>query len=166
MPRGRRSLSTLVERDPTKDVPEQERIGQSRQKMTLADRLSLEHQIEEGEASLNHGLKGTPVDAKAKKDIEKKKMLLAHDEDLVARGSEKDQLDRREKELRDMLVRSMPTKTEMWRKTGSNESQQAIRHNVEFQRKYDRECKEWQNIRCRQEPDNPYAQSLENIRPD
>lgn len=166
MPRGRRSLSALVEADPTRQMPEEERIERGRQKLTYADRVSLEHQIEEGEASIQHGLKGTANDPKAKRELEKKKMLLAHDEDLVARGNDKDRLDVREKELRDILVRHMPTKTEMWRKTGSNESQQAIRHNLDFQTKHDREIKEWQNIRCRQEPENPYAQSLENIRPD
>lgn len=166
MPRERRSLSALVEADPTKQVPEQEKIERNRQKLTYADRVSLQHQIEEGEASLQHGLAGTANDPKAKRDLERKKMLLAHDDDLVARGSDKDRLNSREKELRDLLVRHMPTKTEMWRKTGSNESQQAIRHNLDFQMKFDGQIKEWQNIRCRQEPDNPYAQSLENIRPD
>ena len=166
MPRGRRSLSELVE-DPTKSrMSEEERIDRGGQKMTVADRLSLEHQIQEAEASIQHGLKGTSNDPKAKRELERKKMLLAHDDDLVARGSEKDRLDTREKELRDLLVRNMPTKTEMWRKSGSNESQQAIRHNLDFQNRFDREIKEWQNIRCRQDPDNPYAQSLENIRPD
>jgi len=147
-------------------VSEEERIGANRQKMTVADRMTLQHQIEEGEASINHGMKDVPVDARAKREIERKKMLLAHDEELVPTGNEKDLLDAREKELRQLLIKEMPTKTEMWRKTGSNESQQAIRHNVNFQAKHDAEVKEWQNIRCRQEPDNPFAQSLENIRPD
>lgn len=165
MPRGRRGLSELV--DPTKqDGNEEERIGSNRQKMTVADRVTLQHQIAETEASLEHGLKDAKNDPKVKRELERKKMLLAHDEDLVARGSEKDRLAAREKELRTLLVEKMPTKEEMWRKTGSPESQQAIRHNLSFQRQYGSQIREWQNIRCQQEPDNPFAQSLENIRPD
>lgn len=72
----------------------------------------------------------------------------------------------RKKQLEKVLADNMPSKEEMWRKTGTSESQQAIRHNIEFQKRFASETKEYQQVMARLEPDDPDAQSLERIRPD
>lgn len=156
--------------DPTKSVSQEERIGAGRQKLGEEDRQSIARQVREDEDALAaaSGLKGVKPDLGAiKQRLERNKMILGHDEDLTPRtDSEKDRLYARLKEITGILQKEMPTKREMWPKTGSTEAQQAVRHNVRFQERYGALCHEYQELKKRLDPDDPYAQSLELIRPD
>lgn len=142
-----------------------EKIGARKTKMNVADRESLKRQIEDTEANLND-VKDVAPSGDIRAQNEQRKKILQHDEDLEARGLSKDRLAEREEKIREILVREMPSKEEMWRRSGTSESQQAIRHNIHFQDKYGDLVREWQDLKVKLEPDDPYAQSLENIRPD
>jgi len=159
--------------DPTKQVSQEEKIGRGDRKLEESDRSNLRRQVEEDEAILlgstqpENQLKSQTVDlASVKARYDRNKMILGHDEDLTARDSEKDRLNARLKEITAILQKEMPTKHEMWPKTGSVEAQQAVRHNVKFQEQYGALCHEYQELKKRLEPDDPYAHSLELIRPD
>lgn len=166
---ARKSYADILEKDPTKSVPKEEKIGRTTEKLTESDRRSLADQIARKEAEILDKKDMNP-DADIsdmKKDIEHKKMILQHDDDLTPKsGGQKDRLAARAEELASVLKQNMPTKREMWPKPGSTEAQQAIRHNLQFQDKYSEQCREWQDIQNKLNPDDPYAQSLETIRPD
>lgn len=100
-----------------------------------------------------------------KKQIEHKKMVLDHDEDLRAHGGDKDRLFNRQKEIEDILKKHKPSHKEMWAKDPS-EFSRAVQHNVTYQDKYQPLEHELQNIRTRLEPDDPNAHSLEYLRAD
>ena len=98
-----------------------------------------------------------------KKQIEHKRMVLDHDEDLRARGGEKDRLAARQGEIEEILKKHKPPNKEMWAKDPSDFSR-AVQHNVTYQEKYQSLEHELQNIRVRLEPDDPNAHSLEYLR--
>lgn len=154
--------------DPTK-MSSEEKIGRTKQKLHESDRRSLSGDIERREEEIR-AKKDLNPDADVsdlKREIDHKKMILQHDDDLVPKsGSERDRLAARAKNIEDILKKEMPTKREMWPKPGSAESQQAVRHNLKFQEQRDGLCKEWQEIQKKLNPEDPYAQSLELIRPD
>lgn len=154
--------------DPTKQVSQEERIGRSGRKLEESDKQSLRLQVAQDEELLSASLKTASTDsAQIRSRLERNKMILAHDDDLTPKsGSEKDRLHARLKDITETLQKNMPTKREMWPKTGSAEAQQAVRHNVRFQEQYGPLCHEYQELKKRLEPDDPYAQSLELIRPD
>lgn len=159
--------------DPTKEVPLEEKIGTGRQKMDESDRSRIQREVQDDEMALlasadpEQKLRSQSIDvAGIKSRLERNKMILGHDEDLTARGGEKDRMARRLAEVTSILQKNMPTKREMWPKTGSVEAQQAVRHNVRFQENYGPLCHEYQELKKRLDPDDPYAQSLELIRPD
>lgn len=140
------------------------------EKMSVAERAALQQDINTREEQLSN-----PEDLKAanqngveemKLDIAKKKEVLQRDEDLVARGAEKDRVQQRIKELEAEFVKDMPTRNEMWAKPGTEESDRAVQKNLRFHRLHDREVFEWQNLKKRLEPNDPWAQSLDSIRPD
>lgn len=156
-------------KDPTKRIPQEEKIGRTTQKLTESDRRSLAHQIEQKEQEIlaKRDMSPDADVSEMKKDIEHKKMILQHDDDLTPKsGGQKDRLAARAEEIRGILVKKMPSKREMWPKPGSTESQQAVRHNMQFQDQCSDLCREWQDIQNKLNPDDPYAQSLELIRPE
>jgi len=159
----------LEKRDPTKSVSREEKIGRTDQKLTEADRRGLAEQIAQREEEIL-AKKDMNPDAdvsEMKKEIEHKKMILQHDDDLRPKSeSQTDRLAARAKELEEILKKNMPTKREMWPKPGSSEAAQAVRHNLQFQERYSEQCREWQDIQNKLNPDDPNAQSLELIRPD
>lgn len=158
-----------VLRDPTKGVSLEEKVGRTKEKLSEPDRRALQNQVLQREEEIlakKDMNKDADVSA-MQKEIEHKKMILAHDEDLNPKtGYQTDRLAARAKEIEGILKKEMPTKREMWPKAGSVEAQQAIRHNLKFQNDRDALCKEWQDIQKKLNPDDPYAQSLELIRPD
>jgi beta-lactamase class A len=154
--------------DPTK-MSAEEKIGRTKQKLHESDRRSLNSDIERREQEIlaKKDLNPDADVSDLKKEIVHKKMILQHDDDLVPKsGNERDRLAARAKTIEDVLKKEMPTKREMWPKPGSVESQQAVRHNLKFQEQRDGLCKEWQEIQKKLNPEDPYAQSLELIRPD
>lgn len=164
----KRGFSDVMEKDPTK-MSKEEKIGRTTQKLGEADRRSLALQVEQREEEIR-AKKDLSPDAdvsEMRKDIDHKKMILQHDDDLRPKSaSQTDRLAARAKEIEGIIKKNMPTKREMWPKAGSVEAQQAIRHNLKFQEQYDGLCHEWQDIQTKLNPDDPYAQSLETIRPD
>lgn len=159
--------------DPTKQMSQEERIGRTGRKMEESDRSRIAQEIRNDEEALaaatdpGQKLQSQAVDTAAiRQRLDRNKMILGHDEDLTARDSEKDRLHSRLKEITDILQKNIPSKREMWPKTGSVEAQQAVRHNVRFQEQYGALCHEYQELKKRLEPEDPYAHSLELIRPD
>lgn len=158
----KRSLADLQHPEIGRD----EKIGSNDQKLTVSDRTSLEDQIRQTEENTGQ-LNSVPRDSSLGKQLEHRKDLLRHDDDLRAKAHEnRDRLNMRKKQLEKVLVDNMPSKEEMWRRSGTSESQQAIRHNIEFQKKFALEVREYQQVMVQLDPDDPEAQSLERIRPD
>lgn len=167
---ARRGYDDVLERrDPTKAMPREEQIGRTTQKLSESDRRGLEEQIRQREEEiLAKKDMNRDADVSAmQKEINDKKMILQHDEDLRPKSdSQRDRLYARSKEIESILKEKMPTKREMWPKPGSNEAQRAVQHNLKFQEHYSDLCHEWQDIQNKLNPDDPGAQSLELIRPD
>lgn len=157
-----------VAKDPTKRVPRQEEIGRTKRKLDADSRRGLEVQIDQREEEILAKKDLNPdADVSAmRKEIDDKKMILQHDEDLEARGNQKDRMSARVKEIDDVLIKNMPTKREMWPKPGSSEAQQAVRHNLKFQEMYDPLVHERMDLINKLNPEDPGAASLELIRPD
>ena len=142
----------------------------TREKLAVSDRESLEQEIERDETQLKNpdGLaigRNLAGAGKMKQNILRKREILQRDEDLVATGRSKDKLWARAKEIERILKQHIPSRSEMWRKTGTAASDEAIRKNVFFQTKYGALLKELQDIRRRLEPADPGAGSMEYLRP-
>jgi hypothetical protein len=159
----------LEKKDPTKAVPREEQIGRNHQKLAESDRRGLADQIARKENEIREKLDLNP-DADVSemtKDMNDKKMILHHDDDLTPKSDgQRDRLAARAKELQDYLGKKMPNKREMNARPGTTESAQAVRHNLKFQEECDPMCREYQDIQKKLNPDDPNAQSLELIRPD
>lgn len=166
---ARKGYADVLEKDPTKKVSQEERIGRDTKKLAESDRRSLGEQIAQREEEIR-AKKDLNKDAdvsEMQREIDHKKMILHHDDDLRPKtASQTDRLAARAEEIKKVLQREMPTKREMWPKTGSSEAQQAVRHNLKFQEERSDLCREWQDIQNKLNPDDPNAQSLELIRPD
>ena len=141
---ARKSYADVLEKDPTKKMSEEERIGRTQQKLGESERRGLREQREglEEELRARKQLSGTPDLSDVTEKIKKIDMI------------------------EEVLKKEMPTRNEMWPKHGSVEAQRALRHNVKFQAERQGLCQEWQEIQKKLNPDDPYAQSLETIRPD
>ena len=159
----KRDMTDLLKKpEPSRD----EKIGSNGQKMNVADRMSLEQQIRDTEENTGQ-LRSVGPSREMKDQLEHRKDILRHDDDLRAKAyAGRDQLNSRKKQLESVLKENMPTHNEMWSKSGTTESQRAIRHNMEFQSKFAKEIREYQQVMVSLEPDDPQAQSLERIRPD
>ena len=165
----RKGYADVLEKDPTKGVSQEEKIGRTRQKLSEAERRSLQEQVGAAEEELRKRkeLSGTPDLADVTEEIRNKKMILQHDDDLTPKsGNERDRMAKRASDIESILKKEMPTRNEMWPKHGSIEAQRALRHNVKFQAERGEMCREWQDIQKKLNPDDPYAASLETIRPD
>ena len=140
-------------------------------KMSEEDRKALEEQIREDELiMLNPDRLAAAESASSNKEmrrsVDRKKEALARDEELIARGPEKDKIYARIKELNMLLRQHIPTKNEMWRRLGTDASSDAVKKNLYFHKKFAKEIHELANLKRRLEPDDPLAGSLERIRPD
>lgn len=140
------------------------------EKLSVAEREALKQQVAAQEEQLNnpeglHASGQNGVD-QMKADIAKKKEVLAKDESLVPTGREKDRVAARVKELESLFLKDMPTRNEMWAKSGTEEGDRAVQKNLRFHRLHDKHLFEWQTLKKMLEPDDPWAQSLDSIRPD
>ncbi len=139
-------------------------------KMSEDDRKALEDQIKEDELILANPDKLAAAAAydnsEMKSSIRRKKEILGRDEELIAKGPEKDRIYTRIKELEIKLRSHMPTKNEMWRRMGTDDSNDAVKKNMYFHRKFASEIHELASLKRRLEPNDPLAGSLERIRPD
>ena len=139
------------------------------EKMSVAERAAVEQQVKDQEEQLANpeklavsGQRGT---SEMKVDIAKKKELLAKDEELIAKGNEKDSIVAELKQLEAIFLKDMPTKNEMWPKSGTVEADRAVQKNMRFHKLHGKLVLRWQILKKRLEPDDPWAQSLESIRP-
>ena len=166
---ARKGYADVLEKDPTKKMSEEERIGRTHQKLGESERRALQEQVAAAEEELHarKQLSGNPDLSDVQEQIRKKKMILQHDDDLNPKsGTERDRMARRASEIEEILKKEMPTRNEMWPKHGSVEAQRALRHNMKFQADRSGLCQEWQEIQKKLNPDDPFAASLETIRPD
>jgi hypothetical protein len=139
-------------------------------KMSEDDRKALQEQIAEDELILKNPDGLAAADAmtgnrEMKDSIRRKKEALGRDEDLIAKGEEKDRIHARIKEIETLIKPHMPTKNEMWKRMGTDESNDAVKKNMYFQSKFAREINELISLKRRLEPQDPLAGSLERIRP-
>lgn len=152
--------------DPTKKSPEHE-VGKVEKKMSFSEREGLRHEVDMIERSCNQNLNGEKDDPKVLRDLYKKKMLLAHDDELTFHGDSKDVALKELQELEEVIKKEIPSKNEMWPKNDISAKASALRHNLHFQRpEMDAKVHRWQELKRRLEPDNPFAQNLDTIRPD
>jgi hypothetical protein len=166
---ARKGYADVLEKDPTKGVSQEEKIGRTSQKLGESERRAIREQVDAAEDELRKRkeLSGSPDLSDVKEEIRKKKMILQHDDDLTPKtGMETDRLAKRAEEIEYILKKEMPTRNEMWPKHGSVEAQKALRHNLKFQAERSDLCREWQEIQKKLQPDDPYAASLETIRPE
>lgn len=140
------------------------------EKLSVDERYAINEQIASQEEQLSNPEKlstsGQNATSEMKENVDKKKLLLQKDDALIARGIDKDRLFARLKEIQSILIPNMPSKNEMWAKAGTEESDRAVKKNLLFRSKYGSLASEWQNIKKRLEPDDPWAQSLDSIRPE
>ena len=140
------------------------------EKLSVAERQALKEQIAASEEQLDNpeGLSASGQNgvAEMKSDVMKKKLVLERDESLRAQGTEKDRLAARLKEIEARILPDMPSMSEMWAKPGSIEADRAVRKNMAFHAKHGELVREWQNLKKRLEPDDPWAQNLDSIRPE
>ena len=172
---ARKGFADVLERksqsvqDPTKKMPVQEQIGRTQKKLSEDDRRGLRMQIDAKEEEIRAKMDMNP-DAdvsEMKRELEHKKMIVQHDDDLGPKSeSQRDRLAARASEIEQFLIKNMPTKKEMWAKTGTSESAQAVRHQLKYQGQFAELEHEWQDIKNKLEPEDPGAASLELIRPD
>lgn len=102
-----------------------------------------------------------------RRNLAKTTAVLERDAEAEARGRQKDALAREAKALAEELRENMPTKNEMWPvRMGTPESEKCVQKQMRFEKVYGEKARRWQDIQRRLEPDNPYAGSLDNIRPD
>lgn len=141
-----------------------------KQKMSEEDRLALEEQIKEDQliiANVDKLASGESAsnNRDMKESIRKKQEALGRDEELYAKGDEKDRIYKRIKELTLIIQKHMPTKNEMWARLGTDASTDAVKKNQYFHQRFAKEIHELVNLKRRLEPGDPEAGSLERIRP-
>lgn len=139
------------------------------EKLSVAEREAIKQQVAAQEEQLKNpedlqaaGQNGT---TEMEADIKQKKALLEKDASLAATSVQKDDIVRCMKQLEDTFVKDMPTRNEMWAKSGTEESDRAVQKNLRFHAKHGKLVLEWQKLAKRLEPDDPWAQSLDSIRP-
>src|ERR1700743_3802871 len=126
MPRGRPKVSiTEVEK----------KVSAQDSESLRKDIERMENQLKPSDPNAEFYNPGVEDPGSIKKQIDHKKMVLDHDEDLRARGGEKDRLFARQREIEDILKKHKPTHKEMWAKDPSDFSR-AVQHNVGYQEKY------------------------------
>lgn len=175
---AKRSLASLSgttqeRQDPTKSSPEKQ-VEKVDRKMTFQERESLRHEIELAERSMNQDISQRD-DPRAKKELYRKQMLLAHDDELTFSGNDRDLAYKELREIEALMVPKMATKNDMWPKNDISVKAQALRKHQAFEKEFDSPnsgmptgglVKRWQELKRRLEPDNPHAQNLDSIRPD
>lgn len=187
----RRNLASLLEKpqdDPTK-MSDAEKAGQDTRprssqdkvavidkKMSFSERESLKREVESMEIQMQADLRDKRSnDPKVLRQYHYKKMLLAHDDELTFSGNDREVALGELKEIEDLLVPEMPSKNEMWPRNDISAKSQALRHQQTFEKKFDNPdptiltgglVKRWQELKRRLEPENPFAQNLDTIRPE
>lgn len=146
---------------------------QRSEKLTPGDRERFEDQKADLESQLA-AIKGKETAAAeaidesvVRRNLAKTTAILEKDVELEARGRQKDSLAREAKALEEELKANMPSKNEMWpTRMGTPESEKCVQKQMRFERQFGDKARRWKDIQRRLEPDNPYAGSLDRIRPE
>lgn len=158
----------------------QQQVEDIDEKMSLADRESLARDVAMTE-SMDHsakGLKSIEMDPRVKREAIRKRMMLAKDDELSSVGNQRSSLEEEHKKLKEVIERHIPSKSEMWPGKDQHEKNQAVRHNMEFQKKYQDSndyktddgkrtsvVRRYQELSRRLHPENPFAGNLDELRP-
>ena len=95
-----------------------------------------------------------------KNEITKLEKRLDQDDQLVARGSEKDRLSHELSELEEQIIKEAPSYNTQWttvKQHGEVAFDQSVRQMQDWQNKNIRKIERWKEIKRRLEPDNPFA---------
>lgn len=159
MPRGRPRKNPLPVAPQKMGVEDRENIKRELQ----ADRTLLNKTDDENSVSVSTG--GDPEAlASLRERVARKERALQADEELVAKGRQKDRLKHELDQLTAKIAPYMPTEREMWYKLGSQDSDNAIKKNVHFQKTYIHDLERIKVIRRMLESDDPNAGNLESMR--
>lgn len=128
-----------------------------------ADRALLDRTDDEDSVAVSTG--GDPEAlASLKERVARKERALQVDEELVAKGRAKDKLRRERDELKAKIEPYMPTHREMNYRLGSQDSDNAIKKNLHFQRTFIHDLERIKAINRMLESDDPGAGNLELMR--
>lgn len=142
-------------------------IKQTTSKMSVAEVESLKERTREIEAIARNedGLETSLQDPGALNvTLNKNKERLAKDEDLIARGRQKDRMASEVKQIEEEIRRNRPSRQQMEARPGTREFNDAVRLNLAFQKKYTLMMLRLKDLRRRLEPQDPNAGYLEDIR--
>lgn len=157
----------------------QDQIDGIDKKMSLAERESVQRDLAMGEgmAASAQGLKSIEADPRVKRELIRKRMLLAKDDELASIGAGRSALEEEQKRLREVIKKNIPTKSEMWPGKDQSDKNRALQHNLEFQRKFQDTdnyrtpegkttsvVRRWQENERRLHPENPFAGNLDELR--
>lgn len=142
---------------------------QAPKKMSVQEIENLQSQTKEYEEVLNNvdGLStGLQNSASIKRLVNRNKMLLARDEELIAKGRQKDAIVKRIKEIEAIVAPFRPSRIMMEAKPGTSDFDKAVKMGVELSKKYSHLMTELKSLKRRLEPGDPSAGNLERIRRD
>lgn len=149
--------------------------NQARQieKLTSGDKERMEQEraeLKDQMTAINRGETSTARDAIdssiVQKNLNRTEEMLARDEALIAKGRDKDKLQREAKALEEELRQNMISHNEAWpTRMGTIEAERAIQKQMRFETQYGEKARRWQNIQRRLEPNDPDAGNLDRIRP-
>lgn len=149
-------------------------VPQKIEKLSVQDRENIKREVEETKAILENKDQGDIVGvsksldpvalASMKKSVIKKERMLQRDEELIARGPQKDKIYQEIKEIEAEVVPHMPTQNEMWSKYGTQDMDLAVRKNMHFQKTYGPKLERLKNLKMMLEHENPIAGNLDLIR--
>jgi len=101
-----------------------------------------------------------------RKQITRSKKILEKDAELVPQtAGQKDAIFKEIKRLEELVIKEMPTVNEMNAQLGSREADQAVRKNLNFQKKWNSVLLRLKDLKRRLDPEDPFAGDLERIRP-
>lgn len=89
--------------------------------------------------------------------------LLNKDDDLIAKGPERERLDKRRKEIEAVIKKEMPTERQQRLGGKSSDFEKAVQQTMFHQNKYGVLIREWQEIMRRLEPHDPDASDTRKL---
>lgn len=134
-------------------------------KLSIGERAAIIEQTRDYETVLKNESRHLQDSAALRQRMAKNKAILAKDETLIARGRQKDKIAAEIKMLVEKVNRMRPTRRMIDARPGTQEFDQAVRINVEFQRVYTPMMLRIKSLKRRLEPDDPMSGNLERIRP-
>ena len=142
-------------------------------KLSVEDRKAIENEVSELEEQLTRAEPGNdtaprpdmlqmiPQLKQKKKNLEE---MLNKDDDLIAKGPDKDILKKRVKEIEAIIKKDMPTEREQQlREKAGMDFERAVIKTQDHQKRYGGLIQEWQELKRRLEPEDPNAADTRNL---